>query len=57
MSYGGNNAEQSGSHIDKILKVASPATGPSSSPRRSSSSSNLKTADAIGLTIPQQSLL
>ncbi len=42
------------SFAQKIFKDASPAA---SSPRRSSSSSNLKTAKALGLTIPPSVLL
>ena len=44
-------------YVDRILKGANPPTCPSSSPTTFDFVINLKTAQALGLTIPQHVLL
>ena len=60
MSYGPDRVEpyrRAAVYVDKILKGTKPADFPSSSRRSSSSSSILKTAKQIGLTIPPNVLV
>ncbi len=60
MSYGPSLAEQArrwAVYIDKILKGAKPADLPVENPTRYEMIINLKTAKALGLTIPQSVLI
>jgi ABC-type uncharacterized transport system substrate-binding protein len=60
MSYGASLAEtfrQAARHVDKILRCARPAELPVEQPTRFDPAVNLKTAKALGLTIPQSALL
>ena len=59
MSYGANLADlyrQASTYVDKILKGARPADLPVQEPTRMYLVVNLKTAKALGLTIPQSVL-
>ena len=59
MSYWYNPPElhaQAASYIDRILKGASPADLPVQQPTKYSLIINLKTAKALGLTVPQHML-
>jgi putative tryptophan/tyrosine transport system substrate-binding protein len=60
MSYGPNIADlsrRSAAYIDRILKGANPADMPIERPAHFELVINLKTAQALGLTIPQSLLL
>jgi putative ABC transport system substrate-binding protein len=60
LSYGPNIGEmirQSAGYVDKVLKGAKPADLPVQQPTRFELQVNLKTAKALGLTIPESFLL
>jgi putative ABC transport system substrate-binding protein len=60
MSYGANlddNYRRAASYVDRLFKGATPAGLPVERPSRYYLAVNLKTAKALGLTLPQPFLL
>jgi putative tryptophan/tyrosine transport system substrate-binding protein len=60
MSYGPNESgqfRQAADYVDKILKGANPADIPVAQPTKIDLAVNLKTAKALGLSIPETFLL